>query len=324
MESRGALRTSSEKAVEYKVGMIVEHPKCPEWGLGKIVHISGETLYIYFCNQSEREAKKIRCDVISLKKANSQSDPTLDNLPPFAQKGDLWVLPGRGRRITFEQAREAFLHWFPRGFSDPDYLEKERDYKWEAHQHFVQQLGRKRAEKLLADGNVDELTRRALFVVHKVNLLSPYESAALNDAMKDPVAARAFFESLLNLLSASTDLAESFRAYAAVVCELPQKKGRVATWPVATILPFLAQPNRHMFLKPEFTQEAAERLGFGLLYDSKPNWTTYDRLLRLGRHYLSLLVESGARDFIDVQSFIWLACGGAEALAIKKAEKPQC
>ena len=312
--------------MEYEVGMIVEHPKCPEWGIGKILHISGNTLYIYFANQSEREAKKIRCDVISLKKAKSQSDPTLDNLPPFEQKGDLWVLPGSGRRVTFEQAQHIFLNSYPRGFSDPHYLEKERNYKWEAHQHFVQQLGRKQAEKLLASDKVPELTRRALFVVHKVNLLSPFESAALNDATKDTAAACAFFESLLNLLSSSGDLAEPFRAYAAAVCELPQKKGghRVATWPVATILPFLSQPKRHMFLKPEFTQEAAERLGFDLLYDPKPNWTTYERLLRLGRHYLNLLAESGARDYIDVQSFIWLACGGAEALAIKKAGKPQC
>lgn len=37
--------------------------------------------------------------------------------------------------------------------------------------------------------------------------------------------------------------------------------GRVATWPVATYLPYLWQLDRHNFLKPEVTKTFADRVG---------------------------------------------------------------
>jgi hypothetical protein len=67
-----------------------------------------------------------------------------------------------------------------------------------------------------------------------------------------------------------------------------------------------------MFLKPEVTQAGAQTLGFDLQYDSKPNWVTYSALIRMGAVYLKLLERLGARDFIDVQSFIFVAGGGYE------------
>jgi hypothetical protein len=39
------------------------------------------------------------------------------------------------------------------------------------------------------------------------------------------------------------------------------------SWPVATILPYLADPSRFMLLKPEVTRQAAERYPFDLMYD---------------------------------------------------------
>jgi hypothetical protein len=65
-----------------------------------------------------------------------------------------------------------------------------------------------------------------------------------------------------------------------------------------------------MFLKPEVTQVAAETLAFDLQYASAPNWTTYSALIRMGNVYLQLLQHMGARDFIDVQSFIYVVGGG--------------
>ena len=84
---------------------------------------------------------------------------------------------------------------------------------------------------------------------------------------------------------------------------------------------YLADPFKHMFLKPQVTKSAAESLGFDLKYDATPNWLTYDALLRLGYTYLERLRPMGARDFIDVQSFIYVTCGGYEsAIAAKKTK----
>jgi hypothetical protein len=62
-----------------------------------------------------------------------------------------------------------------------------------------------------------------------------------------------------------------------------------------------------MFLKPEITREAEARLGFHLSYQAQPNWQTYRKLLELGRLLMEQLRPLGARDLIDVQSFMWIA-----------------
>jgi hypothetical protein len=255
-------------------------------------------------------AKKIDVSKVAPRVANSQTDPILDNLPPAKQEGENWVLPRQ--RTTLQQAVEFFMHKFPGGFGDPGYLKEERGYKWLAHERYEIELGNGLAGRLLAEGQIEELSRKALSVVAKVNLLSLYENAAMRDAMKDREAAERFFSALIDLLNAPTIDATVFSPYIKTVCDLPAEVGRarVASWPVATILPFLAQPHRFMFLKPQVTTEAAVRLGFHLHYDPQPNWITYDYLLRMGKTYADLLTRLRPKDLIDIQSFIWVTCSG--------------
>lgn len=73
-----------------------------------------------------------------------------------------------------------------------------------------------------------------------------------------------------------------------------------------TLLPYLADPTRFMFLKPEPTKECAARLRFDLKYDSSLERETYARLMILSDQLLKRLHPLGARDFIDVQSFMWV------------------
>ncbi len=97
--------------------------------------------------------------------------------------------------------------------------------------------------------------------------------------------------------------------YFETVCALPAHRGPVAKWTVATIIPFLAQPHRHMFLKPEITKKAADSLGFELNYRPEPNWLTYKCLLRMAEIYGEKLAGLKPRDLIDVHSFLYVVCG---------------
>lgn len=298
-------------------GMLVENLKGPEWGPGKIVKIDAQYLYVIFRDRGEREAKKYPRDTSFLRKAAQQADAILDNLPPPSQEGESWVLPRK--RLTLKHAIKFFKDRFPGAFSDPEYIgdryHGERTYKWLAHEQFVRELGAGQVAELLGTNQIEEIARRIRSVASKVNLLSPFESAALHDGLKEASAVRTFSEALIALLEAKEVTEEFFSPYIEAVSSLPAKKGkaRVATWPVTTILPFLAQPDRHMFLKPEVTLNAAGQLGFDLQYNSTPNWTTYRALLRMGQTYKDLLRELEPQDFIDVQSFIYVACGGYEA-----------
>jgi hypothetical protein len=43
---------------------------------------------------------------------------------------------------------------------------------------------------------------------------------------------------------------------------LPRKQTRVSTWPILTVFPFLAQPDRNILLNPNVTHVAANAYGF--------------------------------------------------------------
>ena len=296
----------------YNIGMLVTHPLKPEWGPGKVLRVQGDKVHVFFRDLSDKEAKLFNTSIVSLDIAESQSDQVLDNLPPFAEQGAKLTLPGKRSRLTAKQTVDKFLTLFPQGFSDPQYFKEERDYKWAAHEKFVDTLGNNQGRDLLNRDEITELSQRALAVSSKVNLLSPYENMAFHDALQDRNAATKYFRALFNLLDSDKISRDVFDPYVDAVQQLPREEGkaRVTTWPVATLLPFLAQPDRHMFLKPGVTAEAAESLAFDLNYDSQLSWKTYESLLQMGKTYQELVKFLGPRDFIDVQSFIWVAGGG--------------
>ena len=293
-----------------QLGTLVIQRNKPEWGPGKIVKLDGQRAHVVWRDLAGREAKLMVTSV--LHRAEDQCDPLLDNLPPLTEECGRMLLPKN--RVTFDQAVASFLARFPQGFYDPAFLGDskttgERLYKWAAHEFYEERLGSGKFEYLIRN-NFPELVQEIERCVGRVNLLSIYEASAFRDALKVESAARLFIHRLFELLE-SKDITEAvFAPYAASVCSLPAERGRVATWTVATIIPYLAQPHRHMFLKPETTKNAADALGFELNYRSEPNWLTYSSLLRMAEIYNQKLSHLKPRDLIDVQSFFYVACGG--------------
>ena len=55
-----------------------------------------------------------------------------------------------------------------------------------------------------------------------------------------------------------------------------------AKWTVATYLPFLWQPEKHMFLKPEVTKDFAARVGhrFATDYEARLDFSVYEKSSR--------------------------------------------
>jgi len=299
---------------EFAAGTLVRHRKMPQWGLGKIVQRKGSTATIFFVEDRDKDVRPIAIDRGLLEVARGESHPILDNLPPFVD-GAFVASP---RKVTLGAGIEHFMKQFPRGFDDPRYLgdstdaseEGERNYKLAACDRYRRTLGDGRAEKLLEVGEMAELIEGVCSVVSKgLNLLSPFESMALRDGMlADEASARRFLGATFDFIGHGSPEEGRFQAVADALLALPvaEGKARVATWPVATILPFLADPQAFMFLKPEPTKECAERLRLDLQYDSAPRWVTYKKLMELSRYLLDELRPLGARDYIDVQSFIWV------------------
>ena len=201
-----------------------------------------------------------------------------------------------------ERCRRKFLRFFPDGFRDETYFDWERGYKQSAHEQWEEQLGQFTFRSLLKKGEFSEIAQRAARIEGKTNLLFSFEKMALRDAVKSPEGAEAFARGLYDFLHGK----QSFEKWVEVVGALPRKQTRVLTWPLVTVFPFLAQPDRHIFLKPNVTRVAAGEYGVELDYGSKPNLETYTSLLDFAETIRRDQADLHPKDMIDLQSFIWV------------------
>ena len=129
---------------------------------------------------------------------------------------------------------------------------------------------------------------------------------AFRDAIKTSAGAKSFATGLYDYLYDDSMLQERFENYAEIISTLPRKQTRVFTWPLMTVFGFIGNPKEHIFLKPRVTQKAAEKYMFDFEYSSKPNFNTYDNLLKFANQIKKDTRHLSPKDFIDLQSFIWV------------------
>jgi hypothetical protein len=202
--------------------------------------------------------------------------------------------------------RRKFLRFFPDGFGDETYIDWERGYKEAAHERWQSELGASEFRALLKRGDYAEVARRAVTIESRTNLLFSFEKMALRDAVKLGDGAEIFARGLYDFLHGRRPTLHRFEQWCATVGALPRRQTRVLTWPVVTVFGFIAQPDEHVFLKPNVTRTAAGEYGFDFQYASKPNWETYASLLEFARTVERDLADLEPRDMIDIQSFIWV------------------
>lgn len=204
--------------------------------------------------------------------------------------------------VGTDGAIARFLEFMPGGFEGERNLQQEREYKTKAHEALNAVVPASAAE---AATDAEARTVRTAPVW--INLLSPYESMHLKEAMEGPNGA-AF------LRAAARFAAGSFAAGAQGMRTAMKAHGPL-TWPIATYFPFLWDPTDHMFLKPTVTRDFAERIGhrFQYDYDSHIEPGVYESLLDLVAQTKQAIGALKPRDNIDVQSFIYVVGGYGEA-----------
>jgi hypothetical protein len=206
------------------------------------------------------------------------------------------------------RCRRRFLGFFPGGFKDETYIAWEREYKWETHERWQEALGRDEFRRLLRRAEFAEVASRAVRVEQRSrhSMLFSFEKMALRDAVKSHAGARTFAEGLYDFLHGEGDVERRFERWVEVVAALPRKQTRVLTWPLVTVFGFIAQPEEHIFLKPNVTRTAAREYGFDLRYKSRPSWATYASFLEFAETVRRDTRDLRPRDMIDIQSFIWV------------------
>lgn len=290
-------------------GMTVKSRFSEEWGSGTVLGVQGEGARVLFTAHPSKKPVLVPVRSLVVTRAGDWTAAAQS----FAQRSEGRATTKSSRPASKkkfattnqEEAVKLFLERFPGGFGADAYTAAERDSKWQAHQLFQQHLGGPRLAELLKDGKVQDCVRHALEAEAKTNLLSVFEKSRLKKALADDTFAASVLGALADVLAEETPTEATFTKYLTAVGAMPARGAqRAATWPVATIFPFLASPERHLFVKPRAAQAAAERLKLDLQYAAELNWATYSRALQLASGLKAQLAEHGCRDFIDVQSFI--------------------
>lgn len=289
-------------------GSLVRHVSL---GVGKVVAVEPAAVHVFFPQSETRYAAKLRWPAAEplLTQAGVDPDEWLAGLTSFA------LDPKTGRYalaesfISHADAIAEFLETYPQGFSDPAYVgdgsgKRERASRWRsASSEWTRALGGGQGERLLADGELHEVVRRALGVCQlAAGIRGVIERDALQEALEPGDIVATFFRALFGLLSA----ASPGRARFDKMCSATDALGVAPdlAWSVATLLPFLADPSRHMLLLPRSACSAAARLGCNLRYKPTPNWVTYNALRGLAEQLFDDLRAHGAHDLIDVEVFL--------------------
>jgi hypothetical protein len=205
-----------------------------------------------------------------------------------------------------QRCRGHLLHYFRAGFFDQKYLDWERDYKWNAHLRWEEELDRPTMRRLLRAREFSEIAARAVRIESRTNLLFSFEKMALRDAVRSMGGARIFAEGLYEFLHGSGSEESRFVRWCEAIGDLPRRQTRVLTWPLVTVFGFIAQPQQHIFLKPNVTRAAARKYGYDFHYVSRPNWDTYESLHNFASTIDRDLRDLRPRDMIDLQSFMWV------------------
>jgi hypothetical protein len=197
------------------------------------------------------------------------------------------------RYFGFDGATARFLKNFPQGFEDQRYVTDERNYKLQAATT-LQSISP--ADVGYGKGFRDTV----LSAINKTDLLHMSEKIAITDLLRSELGA-AYVQA-----AAKFTLEPSAATIAALAAALaPTGK---ANWVLATYLPFLWEPDRHMFLKPGITREFSARVGhrFDTDYANNLVYPVYASLLDLVDRTRTELAALKPRDNIDIHSFIFV------------------
>lgn len=268
----------------------VKHPKL---GLGEVVGLDGDKARIFFVDSGHRTILTSRFP-----------------LQPLVPRPSHWRLDGMDFSSTkatsaYRSARDfvhAFKGEFPGGFQDDCFIKKERKYKVEAHEAALELLDEGKLTELLDAERYGDVCLRAKDTMKRVNVVDWRESGRLWSGVSDHVGREEVFAKRLHeLLYGQRSEQLRFEAFSSLMEELSVPK-----WPICTFWRWIVFPNQEVFVKPESVKSAADAWSYDLGYSPGPSWAVYLRIRDFCHHVREELVDLEPRDFIDVQTFMWL------------------
>lgn len=293
---------------EIATGSLVKHVSL---GVGKVIAVEPTAVHVFFPQSDKRRAAKLRWPTARplLTREGVEPDAWLTGLTSFALDPETRRYTLAANFLGHDGAIAEFLEKYPRGFEDPVYpgagmRKRGRAAAWRtAGAAWAEALGGGQGERLLADGELRQLIRRALRVGSEVTRVpGTMEQDALEEALQPGDVVTTFFDALFALLAARPPARPRFDKLLSAAAALGVTPD--LAWPMLTLFPSIADPARYVFLAPRIACGAAARLGCDLRYDAAPSWTTYAAWRGLAEGLLEELAGHGARNLADVEAFL--------------------
>lgn len=280
-------------------------------GVGKVVAVEPTAVHVFFPDAEKRFAAKLRLPAASTLLTSDGVEPNawLQGLTSFAFDIHTGRYALAANFLSHDDALAEFLQVFPGGFLDPAYVgngtgRRDRASRWRAASaEWKQTMGGGEGERLLAEGDIAELSKRALRIGGLVTPIAGLlELEALAEALEPADVVKDYYDALFALLGAPLPTRARIERVFATTEALGGDPDQA--WPLATLFPFLADPGRSVVLVPKLANGAAARLGCDLKMKPSPNWASYAALRELSNQLLEKLRPNGARDHIDVEGFL--------------------
>ncbi len=200
------------------------------------------------------------------------------------------------------EALRALVDRFRQQFADfdaPEYCEQERDYKVQASQLCRERLSCERLESLIERGDYEEGLADIKYLVGRTNLCNSFDRRPLYN-----LPAEQLVVGMYDLLHGDEAFDVRFDRWVDLLSsDLPR------CWPLATYFSMLHDPDEYICVKPTPFGDLLRTLGSDVTWEARPTARLYGEIRRLAQVLLTELAPLGARDMIDVQSFIWRVQG---------------
>jgi hypothetical protein len=222
------------------------------------------------------------------------------------KKSERTITPYEAQR-HWDSLVERFLEKYPGGFNDEAFHTGERSWRIEASFAFNDAMPDSNIRALLESESHNELARMALKAIpSKTGLLSSPQDRQRLKRLADGMPEE-FAQALHDLLCEPPQDAP-FNRFSEVLAA-----GESATWPVATVFPFLRNCTKCVLVKPRHVEKMARAMCKRFKCSHMPSWQGYMKILDIMSDVRRRLdtrheVYLHPRDMLDVQSFVATAC----------------
>lgn len=251
-----------------------------------------------------------------LEPVDSSEDGPTDAVRANLQAGIKALAEGSEQKVheavcTFQQQLSLFEKLYPKGFSDPQWVEDKRGSaegsSLKRHREPSLAAAREvldpaRAGSLIQEGRQGELTESILNMLADTNLV-PVSHVKHLRRLDDDESVE-YSEVVFTLVHGEDPFEERFQAYLEL---LSRFLGGRPSWRVATAIPALTHPQKHVAVRRSaFIRQAGSIAPTGA-YTRKPKVTSYKSFRRVALGVRSRLEAAGHEpaDLLDVHDFIW-------------------